>query len=74
MIVSLLPYDLTDSTGIAANKNVTITWSSQSWRNWGSLMAPTTRTPAATSAPDAAGAKALAAGALAVAAIASTLY
>ena len=72
MAVSIFPYDGTDTTGLAANTNVTIAWSSVAWRNFGSLTGPTAA-PQATVAPDAAGAKALAAGALAIAAVAATM-
>jgi hypothetical protein len=71
MMVSLLPYDMTTAV-MGGTKKIDITFTTVAWRNWGSIYAPTTRTPATTSAPDT-GAKALAAGTLAVAAIAMTL-
>jgi hypothetical protein len=72
MMVSLFPYDMTDSTGIASGKNVTLKASAIAWRAVKSFNAPAQ--PAAVSAPDSAAAAYLAAGAAAVAAVAATMF
>jgi hypothetical protein len=72
MMVSLFPYDMTDTTGIAASKNVTLKAQVVAWKAAQSFNAPSR--PNAVSAPDSAAAAYLAAGAAAVAAVAATMF
>jgi hypothetical protein len=72
MMVSLFPHDQTDTTGIPADKNVTLRAYALQWAKFGNVKAPS-RPPKAT-APDADAANALAASVLALGAVAATLY
>jgi hypothetical protein len=71
MMVSLFPYDMTDTAGIATGKNVTLKAQVVTWRAY-LFSAPVQ--PSAVSAPDSAAAAYLAAGAAAVAAVAATMF
>jgi len=72
MMVSLFPYDGSDTTGITGTNSVVLTGSAVTWRAVESFNAPVQ--PAAAVAPNSAGAAYLVAGAAAVAAVAATMF
>jgi len=71
MMVSMFPYDNSDTTGVAASKTIVMNIKAVTWNAWKSFQAPSQ--PAASVAPDAAAATYLAASAAAVAAVAATM-
>ena len=71
-MVSLFPYEGTDTTGIPTGKSVVLSFSTVTWRAAQVWNAPVQ--PAAAVAPDAAAAAYLAAGAAAIAAVAATMF
>jgi hypothetical protein len=71
MMVSMFPYDNSDTTGVAATKTIVMNIKAVTWNTWKSFQAPSQ--PAASVAPDAAAATYRAASAAAVAAVAATM-